>query len=47
MNDKIGFKVILLKGGNKGSVMWDVTTIPHWLSKKFHMEKIYLIKLIN
>ena len=24
---KIGSKVILLKGGNKGSVMWDVTKV--------------------
>ena len=44
MNDKIGSKVTFLKGGNKGSIMWDVTPIPHWLSKKFHMKKIYLIK---
>ena len=47
MNDKIGSKVTLLKDENKESVMWDVTPIPHWLSKKFHVQKIYLIKLIN
>ena len=40
MNEKIGSKVTLLEGVNKGSVMWDVTPIPHWLNKKFHMEKI-------
>ena len=41
MNEKIGSKVIILKGGNKGSEMWDVTPIPHWLNKKFHIEKIW------
>ena len=38
MNEKIGSQVTLLKCGNKGSVMWDVTPIPHWLRKRFNMD---------
>ena len=38
MNEKIGSQVTLLKCGNKGSVMWDVTLIPHWLRKRFNMD---------
>ena len=37
MNEKIGSQVTLLKCGNKGSVMWDVTPIPHWLRKRFNV----------
>ena len=36
----------LLKGGNKGSALWDVTPIPHRLSKKFNMG-IYKLSLLN
>ena len=38
MNEKIGSQVTLLKCGNKGSVMWDVTPIPHWLRKRFNID---------
>ena len=37
MNEKIDSLMTLLKCGNKGSVMWVVTQIPHWLRKKFNM----------
>ena len=45
MNEKIGSQVTLLKCGNKGSVMWDVTPIPHWLRKRFNMD-IYMLSLL-
>ena len=38
MNEKIGSELTLLKCGNKESVMWDVTPIPHWLRKIFNMD---------
>ena len=38
MNEKIGSQVTLLKYGNKGSVMWVVTPIPHWLRKRLNMD---------
>ena len=37
MNEKIGSQVTLIKYGNKGSVMWDVIPIPHWLRKRFNL----------
>ena len=43
MNEKIGSQVTLLKCGNKGSVMWVVTPIPHWLRKRFNMD-IYRLR---
>ena len=45
MNEKIGSQVTLLKCGNKGSVMWDVTSFPHWLRKIFNMD-IYRVSLL-
>ena len=45
MNEKIGSQVTLLKCGNKESVMWDVTPIPHWLRKRFNMD-IYMLSLL-
>ena len=45
MNEKIGSQVTLLKCGNKGSVMWDVTPIPHWLRKRLNMD-IYRLSLL-
>ena len=43
MNEKIDSQVTLLKCGNKGSVMWVVTPIPHWLRKRFNMD-IYRLR---
>ena len=43
MNEKIGSQLTLLKCGNKESVMWIVTPIPHWLRKRFNMD-IYRLR---
>ena len=42
MNEKIGSQETVLKYGNKESVIWDVTPIPHWLRKRFNMD-IYML----